>query len=298
MMRCPMLCCSLPILLAALLLLSSCCPACWAPPGPDRMRRIEVMSFNIRYDNAGDGDNRWERRIDLVVETIARYDPDIIGVQEALAHQLDVLLERLPQYRSIGVGRDDGKRKGEFSAILYRAERFEPIAQGTFWLSDTPDTPGSTSWGNDIPRICTWGRFRTIDSGDTTLIYNTHFDHRSQSSRERSAAAILDHIADQRTTSIEPVILMGDFNAGESNPAITAILASDLDLRMAFRAVHPDDDEPGTFHGFDGRPTSAKIDHIFVTPGLFVRNAEVIRHHDEDRYPSDHFPVRATLDPS
>jgi endonuclease/exonuclease/phosphatase family metal-dependent hydrolase len=180
---------------------------------------LSVMSFNIRYGTADDGENHWNHRRDMVAEVFRTRHADIVGVQEALNFQITEITTANPAYAVLGVGRDDGRSKGEFSAILYRADRFAVAESGTFWLSDTPETVASATWGNRITRICTWARLIDRASGDAFYIFNTHFDHESQPSRERSARLIAERIAAR--ASPDPVILMGDFNAGETNPAIT-----------------------------------------------------------------------------
>ncbi len=126
---------------------------------------IRVMTFNIRVGTAPDGENRWQNRRSLVIDVIEKNHPDLLGLQEALRFQIDALLEALPEYAEIGQGRDDGQMKGEYSAILYRRDRFQVQAQDTFWFSDSPNEPGSMTWGNHYPRICTWARFLDTESG-------------------------------------------------------------------------------------------------------------------------------------
>ena len=144
------------------------------------------MTFNIRYGTANDGDNNWANRKEMACDVLRRHNPDIVGLQEALRSQIDDIRAALPQYAEIGCGRDDGKTKGEYSAILYRKDRLDVNDCGTFWLSDTPEVPGSTTWGNKITRICTWGRFIPKDPGRPFYMFNTHFDHITQYSRDTS----------------------------------------------------------------------------------------------------------------
>lgn len=254
---------------------------------------LTVMSFNIRYGTANDGDNSWPNRDHLVIQVFRDRNADIVGVQEALGFQIDQITTEFPRYAVIGVGRDDGKTKGEFSAILYRADRFAVDSSGTFWLSDTPEAVASTSWGNSITRICTWARLIDRGSGDAVYVYNTHYDHRSQQSRERSSLLIADRIANRAHN--DPVILMGDFNAGESNPAIASLLANP-DLTHTYRSVHPDETTVGTFNSFKGTSDGEMIDHIFVSPAFKIRNADIDRTNESGRYPSDHFPVWVTIE--
>lgn len=265
---------------------------------------LRVMTFNIRYDNAGDGENRWEKRRDLVVKTIEAHGPAVLGVQEALKHQLDYLLEKLPRYESLGVGRADGESAGEFSALLYDPKRFECLAWETFWLSDTPSKPGSRSWGNGIPRICTWAKLRERASGRLLLVYNAHLDHRSQPSRARSLELIAARAAGElggsgrgdATPQAAGLVIMGDFNASELSNEIRYILGEEsIGVVDTFRVLHREAKYVGTFNGFEGKADGAKIDYLLANGALEVVEAAIGRQHEEGRYPSDHFPVTATL---
>lgn len=269
----------------------SCAPA--ATPAGDAAP-IRVMSFNIRYGTADDGANAWPFRRELVFEVIRDYQPDLLGVQEALRAQLDEIGTAVPGYTELGVGRDDGRTAGEYSAILFRRGRFEPLESGTLWFSDTPSVPGSTSWGNRITRIVTWARLRDITSNATFVVFNLHLDHESQPSRERSAAMLAGLVRQER----EPVVVLGDFNSGEANPAyrlLTDTTGSPALLRDTYRMLHPRDSIVGTFNGFRGDSTGDKIDHILVTRGWRTEEATIVRRSEAGRYPSDHFPVTATL---
>jgi endonuclease/exonuclease/phosphatase family metal-dependent hydrolase len=253
---------------------------------------LKVMTFNIRYGTANDGDNHWDKRKDFLVDVIRAEAPDVIGVQEALHAQLAYILKALPGYAMVGVGRDDGVRAGEYSSILYRTATLSVGRSDTFWFSDTPDRVASTSWGNSITRICTWAQFTTAD-GQPFYVYNVHLDHQSQPSREKSAALLRARIEARDPKA--PVIVMGDFNAGERNAAVAAMREGDL-LRDTFRLKHPDAAPVGTFSGFTfGKIDGEKIDHIFATADWEVVDAAIVRTSRDDRYPSDHFPVTATL---
>lgn len=162
---------------------------------------------------------------------IANNRPDMVGVQEALRFQLDEIAAEFPRLGEVGVGREDGDEAGEYSAILYDEDRLELVGSDTFWLSDAPEVVASTSWGNRIPRIVTWARFRDRRTHRTFYVFNTHWDHESQPSRERSAALLLERIA-AREHPDEPVLVTGDFNAGESNPAFTALLEGGRSLSV------------------------------------------------------------------
>jgi len=273
---------------------------------PDPLE-LRVMSFNVRYGTANDGDNSWPHRSELVFKVIRDYAPDILGSQEVLRFQLDEIRDALPGFGEVGVGRDDGETSGEYAAILYRADRLEPLEHGTFWLSDTPSVPASASWGNTIPRICTWARFEHRATGASFYVYNVHFDHRSQPSRERSVELLTERILNREHG--DPFVVTGDFNAGEDNSAMrylrgevdrafaeSARAPRPLGLRDTFRALHPEAVEVGTFNGFEGTTTGEKIDAVLVSSEWNVRRATIVRTAENNRYPSDHFPVAATLE--
>ena len=268
-----------------------------AAPAAAENPTLRVMTFNIRYGTANDRDNAWDRRKELLVETIRRFDPDLLGTQEVLALQADYLGQQLPGYTLLGVGRDDGKRRGEFSAVLYKTERFEPLARGTFWLSETPDVPGSKSWDASLPRIATWAKLRDRAAGDRELCFlNTHWDHIGNRARTESGS-IIRHWLDEHARGL-PTIVTGDFNVHEDHAGLAAILAegSDPMLGDVYRLLHaePQGDE-ATAHGFSGRTRGRRIDFILTSPA-FTPEAATIDHTERaGHYPSDHYPVSAVL---
>ncbi len=262
---------------------------------------LTVMSFNIRYGTANDGENHWTRRRDLVFDVVREQNADLIGVQEALASQIDEIVAAVPGYAVVGVGRDDGRAAGEFSAILFRTSRLRVAESGTFWFSDTPTVPGSTSWGNNITRISSWARFIDRD-GRAFWHFNLHLDHQSQPSRVRSTELVARRVA-ERSGSSEPVVVTGDFNVGEDNPALHTLVGAPGGpagpFVDTFRVLHRDATEVGTFTGFKiGNTTGAKIDYVLVEPGTEVLSASIVRTSRDKRYPSDHFPVVATIRPA
>jgi endonuclease/exonuclease/phosphatase family metal-dependent hydrolase len=271
--------------------------AAWAGAQATPAEPLRVVSFNIRYGTAEDGENEWPKRREMLFEVTRGLDADVAGLQEALAFQIDEIEAAVPGYAAIGVGRDDAARVGEYTAILFRTSRFRVADAGTFWFSDTPEVPASRSWGNRITRICTWARL--IDrSGRGFYVFNLHLDHESQPSREQSVALLARRIAG-RAFSSEPVVVTGDFNAGERNPAMAALVSTpDPASRFVdtFRVLHPAATEVGTFSGFEfGKTDGEKIDYVFVQPGTEVLSAEIVRTSRDSRYPSDHFPVAATI---
>ena len=259
---------------------------------------IDALSFNIRFDNPKDGENAWPNRKEMVGQWVKSESPDVIGLQEALRHQIDDIKKVATAYSEYGVGRDDGKSRGEHCTILYLKKRFslDKSDCGTFWFSDTPEKVASKSWGNEIPRICTWARFIEKKTDKGFYVYNVHYDHRSQPSRLGASELIIQRIS-KRKRSNEPIILMGDFNASENNPAIKIFKDEPLNLVDTFRVVKPDEKMVKTFHGFRGGSFSGgKIDHVFMLPKMGkVSSAEIVRFNKEKRYLSDHYPVRAKL---
>ena len=259
---------------------------------------IDALSFNIRFDTSKDGENAWPNRKEMVGQWVKSESPDVIGLQEALRHQIDDIKKIATAYSEYGVGRDDGKSRGEHCTILYLKKRFslDKSDCGTFWFSDTPEKIASKSWGNEIPRICTWGRFIEKKTDKGFYVYNVHYDHRSQPSRLGASELIIQRIS-KRKRSNDPIILMGDFNASENNPAIKIFKDEPLNLVDTFRVVKPDEKMVKTFHGFRGGSFSGgKIDHVFMLPKMGkVSSAEIVRFNKDKRYLSDHYPVRAKL---
>jgi len=265
---------------------------------------IKVMSFNIRYGSADDGPNSWPQRSKILFQVLEQQGPDIVGVQEALKFQLDEILDQFPYFLISGRARDDGKEKGEYSSILFRRDRFQLLEEETFWLSDTPDVPGSKSWGNSITRICSRVKLKDLTSGNDFMVLNLHLDHRSQNSREKSVEFVLKRHRGE--IGQIPMIVMGDFNAGEDNPAIQKIYQCRSDSKGSpgsskcfvdsFRVLYPTAEQTGTFNGWKGTKDGPKIDYVFVSEHFKVRNAGIVDYNEDSRYPSDHFPVTATLE--
>jgi len=258
---------------------------------------VRVMSFNIRYGTARDGDNHWDKRRDFVVETIRAFNPDLLGTQETLGFQRDFLARALSEYDSLGVGRDDGQDKGEMMALFYRRERFEKLDAGHFWLSTTPDVPGSKSWDSSLPRMVTWVRLRDRrrPQSPPVCFFNTHFDHQGPTARLESARLIVKEL--QHRAEGASVILTGDFNSGEASPPYQALFPADGRLVDTFRANRPDrTKDEGTFSGFKPDAVDgARIDWIGVSRDWQIRSARIDRTAREGRTPSDHFPVTAVL---
>jgi endonuclease/exonuclease/phosphatase family metal-dependent hydrolase len=229
------------------------------------------------------------------------FGANVLGLQEALRFQLDEIAKTLPQYDEIGVGRDDGVRAGEYAAILYDRRRLTPLDQGWFWLSDTPEVPGSMTWGNHHPRIVTWARFTDRVREKSFYVFNTHWDHESQLARERGASLLMQRIKARAATG-DPVLLLGDFNVGLNNPAFQTLLEPLGEAPEAeafadtFRTRYPAaTDRIGTFHEFRGHRDGDKIDAVLASRAWQVLDADIVHVSQGGRYPSDHFPVTATL---
>lgn len=265
------------------------------PVSMDGKLDLRLMSFNVRYENGEDAGSRaWRNRIIGAVRMIRDERPDVIGVQEALHGQAADLWASLPDYEFFGAGRDDGRRAGEYSGIFYRRDRFEADASdgGTFWLSDTPEKPGSKTWGNKIPRTATWLRLVDRSTGRGFYIFNTHWDHRHQGSRERSGQLLAERIRSRRKP-YEPLVLLGDFNAVETNPGLMT-LKSASGLTDVFQKLHPGGTSRTTLHFWRGkRDGTLKVDHILVSAGGELITAG-IRDLDAPMV-SDHFPVTARV---
>jgi len=257
---------------------------------------VRVMSYNVRYGSADDGPDRWSERRHRVIGTISRLSPVVLGLQEVEAFQLAELLDGLPGYASAGVFRRDGRLSGEASPVLFDRGRYSLIEAETFWLSDTPELPGSNTWGASNIRICTRVVLLDLRTGHELDVFNTHFDHRSQHARLKGAELIRARLPEPH--SGRTVVVMGDLNANEENPAVRLLLdpGGPLPLRNAYRAVHPDA-LGGTFNGFDpgSEGGRAMIDYVLVGPGARVLDAGIDRARIDARHPSDHFPVWADL---
>ncbi len=256
------------------------------------MDNLRVGTFNVRWANPNDGEHQWDLRKERLFALLREWGPDVLGLQEPLLGQLQALRQALPDYNSAAVGREDGLSAGEFCPVFYRAARFERLDTGTFWFSETPDAPGSLGWGSRHPRICTWVRLRERKDGQEFYVYNAHWDHESQPARDYSASILLDRI--RRRSAPDPVILLGDFNAEASNPAVVRLAAPDSPVPTS--VLSPEQiRQSGTFHGFTGQASETPIDHISVSPEWTIADAAILSGDGLRPFPSDHFPLAATL---
>jgi endonuclease/exonuclease/phosphatase family metal-dependent hydrolase len=252
---------------------------------------LRVMSFNVRYPSPGDGPDIWTARRELLIETIRAKAPDLMGTQELFYEQGQYIAEKLPEYAWFGISRR-GNREDEHMGVFYRKDRLTLVDSGDFWLSETPEKPGSISWKMSLPRMVTWGMFELKD-GARFLYFNTHFAHRREDERARQMSARLIACRLGLYDPALPVVLTGDFNApaGGETYKILAPLLKDAWLEA------PDKKGPeGTFHGFKGRPGPARIDWIMFRAPWKAVSAETITDNRDGRYPSDHFPVMAVFD--
>ncbi len=254
---------------------------------------VRVMTYNIRYDNPGDGLSAWPLRRDRVGQLVRFVQPDVIGLQEALADQVADLEARLPGYHWTGVGRDDGAAAGEFSPVFFREDRFRLAATGTLWLSETPSSPGSIGWDAALPRIATWVSLEG-PGGLSYRVVNTHFDHVGNVARRRSAELLADSVDAWAAASPETrFVVLGDFNASPDQEPYRVLAARMRDARSIALDNHGPDE---TYFGFMVADTSGRsIDHIFVGPGTEVVRTAVLTDHYRGRYLSDHLPVIADV---
>ncbi len=252
-----------------------------------------AITYNIRFDNPGDGDDAWPKRRDHLAAQLRFYAPDVFGIQEGLHRQLVYLDEQLPGYTRVGVGRDDGKEGGEYSALYFLKKRYGLLASGTFWLSETPDTV-SKGWDAALPRVCTFAHLHDSIAGKKLWVFNTHFDHIGKEARRRSAELIVQKIREKNTAG-EAVVLMGDFNAEPQEDPVAVLTGALRDARAA--SLEPPFGPEGTFNAFRFQePVRRRIDYIFLNEQMLeVKQYAVLSDSRNCHYPSDHLPVLARL---
>ena len=259
---------------------------------------LRVMSYNIRLDLESDGINRWANRREQFVGQIRLMQPAILGLQEVVPGQKADLERALPSYEFLGVARDDGRSKGEFSNLAIRRDLFRVSTSGTSWLSPTPAVP-SKGWDAAYPRIATWAKLERRSDGRRFLALNTHFDHVGATARLQSSRQIAGWLLAQRKGG-EAVIMTGDLNTEPGTPPINELTRSALGLRDAHEATRrPRVGPEGTFNNFVLVPTeSRRIDYVLASSSLAVENYGVLAWHGEGGRPaSDHFPVIVDLNP-
>ena len=251
-----------------------------------------IISYNIRYDNRWDKENLWSLRKNRLSQLLMDYDPSIFGIQEGLLNQVEWIDSTLRNYNYIGVGRDDGKGKGEFCAIYFDTTRYEVMESSTFWLSDTPNKV-SVGWDAALERICTYGLFKKKMSGKMVWVFNAHFDHVGGIARKKSSELILKTIKEVNTQSL-PVVLMGDFNSNPDSDPIK-IFKNNLEDALEISSTRLKGPN-GTFNGFDKRhPLNNRIDYIFVKGMKVISYRHIDDRLSNNRHISDHLPVMISV---
>lgn len=250
-------------------------------------QELEVMTFNIRYDNVNDGEDRWSERKESVAQLIKFYRPQVIGIQEALESQIEYLDSASSDYTYVGVGRDDGQSKGEFSPILYDSTLLTLRDQGTFWLSPTPDEV-SVGWDAALPRICTYALLERKSDQKLFWVFNTHFDHIGEKARLNSAALIV-RMSKQFNISEAPMFIMGDLNSKPEDGPIKLLNNNVKDARVNSMSTYGPE---GTFFGFDlSAQALDRIDYIFGKGLTFNQYQVIDDRRPNNRHVSDHLPV-------
>lgn len=259
--------------------------------------KLTVMSYNIRYDNPSDSLNNWKYRKDVAIEMIKKINPDIVGTQEVLSNQLKDLKDNLPSYNAVGVGRVDGITEGEYSALFYKKDKFTELESGNFWLSETPEVPGSKGWDAACERIATWAFLEDNNTKHRFFAINTHLDHVGEVSRINAVQLIMDKA--KAIAGEFPLILTGDFNAGPTSNVYKYV----TDSRHPFYLLDVNaiaangSNEQGTFHDFGRIPQAERerIDYIFVSQEVKADSYQVIEDKINDIYLSDHNPIVAKV---
>jgi len=258
---------------------------------------IKVMTFNIRYDNPHDSINAWPNRAAQVCDFIKNEKPDLLGLQEVLLRQYLILDSALTDYTSVGVGRDDGAKGGEMNPVFFRKERFDMIRTITFWLSDTPDVPGSKGWSSSLPRIVTWMELADKNTHEHFYYFNTHFAHDSDSARIMSSKILLDQVAEISNGS--PFILTGDLNMLPTSTGYSILTGPAESVPAIKDSFTISEKRPWgptyTFNGFSDKPGAGRIDYIFVKSGMRALEHRTIIKKEDGVFISDHWPVEATV---
>lgn len=268
----------------AWLVLFSCCVGML---GENRCG-INVGSFNLRYDNEGDGDNSWIHRKEMATSLVRFHDFDVFGVQEGLIHQVkDIKAEGTYSY--VGVGRDDGKEAGEHAAVFYKKDRFKLLDSGNFWLSETQDKP-SFGWDAQCRRICSWAKLQDVRSGKAFYFFSVHFDHMGKVARHESALIMLANI--KKIAGSSPAICVGDFNGTPESEPIRILKSDGLLFDSREISETPPYGTVGTTNQFNlNAKMDGRIDYIFVTEGIPVKRYGTLNEYQYGHFPSDHFPI-------
>jgi len=256
-------------------------------------QNVRIITYNIRYNNPGDSINAWPNRSNNLCALLEFHQADVFGLQEALIGQIEDIQNQLPDMKWIGIGRDDGNKAGEFSPIFYHSGKYKAVKNGAFWLSETPEKPG-LGWDAACNRICTWITLMEIKSKKKFMVFNTHFDHIGLKARTESAKLILQKIKEFNTDNL-PVILTGDFNLTPETEPISVIKSQLKDSKSISKKAPYGPD--GTFNAFKfNAPLQDRIDYIFVSDQIEVKQYGVLSDSKDQRYPSDHLPVLVNLE--
>jgi endonuclease/exonuclease/phosphatase family metal-dependent hydrolase len=263
------------------------------------------MSFNIRFARIGHSEaapeNNWadsaHPRRERTIRVIREAMPDLLGVQEAREVQINDLKEALPEYEFYGIGRDDGKSGGEFSGIFFLKDRFTQKNAGSFWLSETPDQPGTTFSFNKLPRIASWVKLTDKKANREFVFLNMHWDHQDASAREKTGVLVRERL--KTIASEVPAIVTGDLNSHEDTKAFTALVGATGEGRKlldSYRELHPERTKnESTFDDWNGRIKGSRIDFVLYTDEFKPVAADIVRTNYDGLWPSDHYPVTATL---
>jgi endonuclease/exonuclease/phosphatase family metal-dependent hydrolase len=269
-------------------------PGCLKKPDPNLLK---VMTLNIRYDNPSDSLNAWTHRAPIVCNFLKNEKPDLVGMQEVLAHQYDYLDSVLTGYSSVGVGRNDGVKEGEMNPVFFRKERFELIRTKTFWLSDTPQLAGSKAWGSGLPRIVTWVELSEKNTHQHFYFFNTHFAHDSDSARFMSSGLLLNKV--DSITADFPFIITGDLNMLISSKGYELLTSPYESVPLLIDAYAVSEKRPVgpayTFNGFSDSTSAGRVDYIFVRYGMKVLEHKTFIKKEHKTYISDHWPVIAKV---
>ena len=270
------------MMLLAVLSLASCSEV-------EKKVTVRWATFNMRYDNQGDAPNHWGARKERVAQYIKDMKLDVVGTQEVLHNQFEDLKAMLPDFEAVGVARDDGKTKGEYSAVYFNKKKFDALDSGTFWLAENPDSIGMIGWDADCVRICTWAKLKEKKTGKIVMTLNTHLDHIGKESRKQSALLIIEKI--KEIVGNQPAIVTGDFNVTDQSDAYATMTTNEFVMKDAHKIAEKVTGVNYTFHGFTRVPQERrkKIDFVFVTPQVRVLQSEVLGENPEAIL-SDHCP--------
>lgn len=253
---------------------------------------LTVGTFNLRYDNPRDTGNLWVNRAPIVASLIRFHDFDVLGTQEGLKNQLDDLKNALPAYTYYGIGRDDGKAKGEFSAIFVKTQKFNVLKNGDFWLSMTPEKPGP-GWDAHLNRICSWVQLQDKKTNKKFYFFNVHYDHQGVQARRESSLLILKKI--KEIAGNEPAVFTGDLNGGHDSEWYLSLSNSGW-LKDTYRQVANPYANNGSFNSFGTSLQRTEIiDHIFVTAPFVAQKWGILSDHYHGKFPSDHYPILAVI---